>query len=384
MLKTDTENKETAEVTAECDCGCSDVAPKKEKSLKSKLLWSLVFLAIAVLTVWAVTSQEGFSFSGFILFLRNLHPGWVVAAGFAMLGFITFEALALSALIRSFGYRAPLHKSFIYSSSDIYFSAITPSATGGQPASAYFMIKDGIPGAVTTVVLIVNLIMYTFAILIIGIFCIILEPSVFFGFNVVGKVLIIVGSVCLVSLALFFILILFKSSILKRAGFWGINLLNKLHIVRKPYKFKKKLCCAIKSYDGYVSQLKGKQKSIIIALIFNILQRASVVCVTLFVFLAAGGEKELWSLVIVSQCMVILGTNVLPIPGAMGISDYMLVMAFSAIGFSELAAVNLNLISRGISFYICVIICGLSLIARMISYAIINKKTEKRKNRRQK
>ena len=246
------------------------------------------------------------------------------------------------------------------------------------------MIKDGIPGAVTTVALIVNLIMYTFAILIIGIFCFILEPSVFLGFNVVGKVLIIVGCVCLVSLALFFMFILFKSNILKRAGFFGINLLNKLRIIRKPYKLKKKLCCAIKSYDGYVGQLKGKQKSIIIALIFNILQRTSVICVTLFVFLAAGGEKELWSLVIVSQCMVILGTNVLPIPGAMGISDYMLVMAFSAIGFSELAAVNLNLISRGISFYICVIICGLSLIARVISYAVINKKAEKRKNRRQK
>ena len=378
----DNENREDVDVTDGCDCNCDD-APKKEKSLRSKLVWSLVFVVIAVLTVWAVTSQEGFSFTGFILFLRTLQPGWLIAAGLCMLGFIIFEGMALSTLVRSFGYKAPFHRSFIYSSSDIYFSAITPSATGGQPASAYFMMKDGIPGAVTTVVLIVNLIMYTFAILIIGIFSFILEPSIFLGFPVVGKVLIIVGCVCITSLGLFFILILFKSNILKRTGFWGINILNKLHIIKKPYKYKKKICCAIKSYDGYVGQLKGKQKSIILSLIFNVLQRSSVICVTLFVFFAAGGDKTLWSAVLVSQCMVILGTNVLPIPGAMGVSDFMLVSAFSAIGFSELAAVNLNLISRGISFYICVIICGLSLIARVVSYAVMNKRAEKR-DRRQK
>lgn len=382
MPTTDTENKEPIEASDDCSCDCNDT-PKKEKSLKSKLAWTLVFVVIAVFTVWAVTSQEGFSFAGFLMFLRTLNPVWLIAAGLCMLGFIVFEALAIATLVRSFGYKAPIHRSFIYSSSDIYFSAITPSATGGQPASAYFMMKDGIPGAVTTVVLIVNLIMYTFAILIIGTFAFILEPSIFLGFSVLGKVLIIVGCVCIISLGLFFIFILFKSSILKRVGFFLINLLHRLHIIKKPFKLKKKICCAIKSYDGYVSQLKGKQKSIVLALLFNVLQRSSVICVTLFTYFAAGGDKTLWAAVLVSQCMVILGTNVLPIPGAMGISDYMLVTAFSALSISELAAVNLNLISRGISFYICVIICGVSLIARVISYTVINKRAEKR-DRRQK
>ena len=365
-----------AEAGQECNCDCNK--PKKEKSLKSKLLWMILFLAIAVLTVWAVTSQDGFTFTGFIMFLRTLHPGWVICAILAMLGFIVFEALAITSVVRSFGYRAPLHKSFIYSSSDIYFSAITPSATGGQPASAYFMIKDGIPGAVTTVCLIVNLIMYTFAILIIGITCFILKPSIFLGFPVLGKVLIIVGSVCLVSLAMFFILILFKSSILLRAGNWVISLLAKIRILRKPDKYREKLCCSIKSYDGYVEQLKGKQRSLAITLLFNVLQRLSVILVTLFVFFAAGGDKTLWIEIIVSQCMVILGTNVLPIPGAMGISDFMLICAFGAIGFSEHVAVNLNLISRGISFYSCVIICGLSMVIKLAVGAIMAKRAERK------
>ena len=57
-----------------------------------------------------------------------------------------------------------LVRGVLYSAADIYFSAITPSATGGQPASALLMVGDGIPTAVTTVVLLLNLAMYNLSI----------------------------------------------------------------------------------------------------------------------------------------------------------------------------------------------------------------------------
>ena len=88
-----------------------------------------------------------------------------------MLGFILFEGFALVVLRRAFGYRRGVWSGYIYSASDIYFSAITPSATGGQPASAYFMIKDGVPGMVVTVTLVANLFMYTLSIIAIGFVC---------------------------------------------------------------------------------------------------------------------------------------------------------------------------------------------------------------------
>ena len=132
----------------------SEEAPQKQekkKSLKSKLIWSFVFVGIAALTIWAITSQEGFTFTGFIEFLGSLHPGWLACAFLGMAGFIVFEGLAIMTIIKSFGYKRPFRKGIIYSTSDIYFSAITPSASGGQPARAYFMMRDGIPGSMTTV-----------------------------------------------------------------------------------------------------------------------------------------------------------------------------------------------------------------------------------------
>ena len=343
---------------------------EKEKSLKSKLIWSVVFVAIAALTIWAITSQEGFTFTGFISFLGSLHPGWLVCAFLGMAGFIVFEGLAIMTIIKSFGYKRPFRKGIIYSTSDIYFSAITPSASGGQPASAYFMMRDGIPGSMTTVSLIVNLVMYSFAIVIIGIVSILLKPSAFLNFPVAGKILIIVGALLLIGLALFFLLILYKSSILLKMGNGILKLLAKMHIIRNLEGKQARLKSAIEEYNSHVAHLKGKGGMLVKTLICNVLQRASLISVTLFIFLASGGDPSIALDVWVSQCLVVIGTNMIPIPGAMGISDLMLIWAFSGIGFTEAAAMNLNLASRGISFYLSVFICGTSMIVRLLSYSI--------------
>ena len=350
----------------------------KSDSIKSKVIWSVVFVLIAALTIFAITSQGGFSFSEFISFLSSLDPFWVVMAFASMLGIILFEGLAIITIVRSMGYKKHLGHGYIYASGDIYFSAITPSATGGQPASAFFMMKDGIPGPTVTVTLVVNLIMYTFGILILGVIAFILNPSMFLGFSFVSKAFIIVGSVSLCAVAACFIIILVKSSILYAICDWVLDFLARIRIIRKLEPKKRKLREAIDSYAHHVSDLGDKRVMLLKVLIFNILQRASVIAVTLFVFYAQGGAAESGVNVWVAQCMVILGSNTVPIPGAMGISDFLLIDAFGALGFADGAAMNLNLLSRAISFYTCVILCGASMIVRAISYKVIASNQKKR------
>ncbi len=335
--------------------------------LKVKLLWTFAFIAIAALTIWAVTSQKDFSFKKFVNFVKGFKPAWVVASVTAVICSVMFEALAIKTIIKSFGFNRSLAKCFIYSSGDIYFSAITPSSTGGQPASAYFMMRDGIPGSATTISLIINLIMYSLSIIILGTVSFIVKPSVFFGISTLCKTLVIIGFSCLVLLVAFFILVIYKGQLLHKIGNALFSILAKIRILKNIEKKRAKLESAVASYNGYVEHLKGKRAMLLKTLIFNILQRFSLISVTLFTYLASGGSYARCIEVWVVQCVVILGTNVLPIPGAMGISDYMLITVFGTIGL-ESAATNLNLVSRGISFYFCVLICGISLIVRMISY----------------
>ena len=115
--------------------------------MKKTKIWGLIFLVMALFTIWAVIAQsKSFSFAQFQDTLHNSSVGWMIAASVSMLGFIVFEGMALLCIVKALGYPRRFTKGFLYSAADIYFSAITPSATGGQPASAYFMMQDGVPG----------------------------------------------------------------------------------------------------------------------------------------------------------------------------------------------------------------------------------------------
>ena len=292
------------------------------KKKNNKYLWSLLFVLIAVLTVWAVTSQtKDFSFSEFVSFLGTLDPMYTALAILAMLCFIVFEALAIRTISISFGYKRSLLKNYSYSSADIYFSAITPSATGGQPASALFMIQDGIPGAVVTVILLVNLIMYTFAILAIGILCFVLSPAFFLNFSILSKILIIAGCVAQIAIAIGFIMLLKNGNILYKIGNFFITLLAKIKLIKKTEAKREKLKASIEAYSSCVEQIKDKKLMLLKAFTFNFLQRSSLVAVTVFAFLAIGGSVDMTLDVWCAQSMVVLGSNTVPIPGAMGVSD---------------------------------------------------------------
>ena len=149
---------------------------KEASPLTSRKQWlfMLLFAAIALLSIWAVAMQsKEFSLADFGEYIQQASAPWLIVAVLSMLGFILFEAFALRVLCRAQGEKRTLWQSYIYATSDIYFSAITPSATGGQPASAYFMIKDGMNGMLSTAILIANLCMYTLSIVVVSFICLI-------------------------------------------------------------------------------------------------------------------------------------------------------------------------------------------------------------------
>lgn len=332
-------------------------------STKSKLLWSLLFLLIAAGTIWAFTSQNrSFSFASFLAYLEGASPGWFLTALASALGFIFFEAAAVAAACRAFGYRVRLSRGLVYSASDIYFSAITPSATGGQPACAYFMIRDGLPGTVATAALLANLTMYTLSILLIGLAVFLFFPGIFLSFSPLSKVLILLGYIFQLGLTAFFVLLLKNERLLHRLCAAVLHFLCKLRILRRKEEKLEKLANMMRRYGETVASLRGKLKPMIAVFFFNLLQRLCSVSVPLFVFLAAGGPAASAPLLWAMESYVIIGSNCIPIPGAMGVSDYLMLDAFESI-MTRPQAANLELLSRSLSFYLCIILCGLVVLA---------------------
>ncbi len=372
-MKNNDKNKELdVNKASEPPCQANTSAPQKKSkdeekvtSSKRNILFTVLFIAIAGLTVYAITAQtQSFSMSSFISFLTKVNPIWIIAAFLCMLGFILFEGFALLTICKGFGYKRGFWSGYHYSASDIYVSAITPSASGGQPASAYFMVRDGIPSSLTTVILLINLVLYIFAILIIALVCFAVMPLKILAFSTLSKVLIGAGTITLLGLAIIFILLLKKPNILHGLCRRCIKILGKLRLIKKTEAKYEKLNVWIKSYTDCAQAMKGKKAVIIKALIFNILQRISQVMITVFAFLSIGGSFSTASEVFVMQEMVVVGSNCIPIPGAMGVADYLMLDAFSNVVSAE-TAVNFELLARSISFYLCVILCGCSFFLKL-------------------
>ncbi|MBP5411561.1 MAG: flippase-like domain-containing protein, partial [Lachnospiraceae bacterium] len=299
----------TDETAQEAGVSCPVATPPKTSSPRKTVLWIVISLAIAVLSIWAVTSQnKHFSFRFFLRRLADSNKGWLACAFLAMLGFIMFEALAFRTILRGLGYRRSLFANYTYAATDIYFSAITPSATGGQPASAYIMMHNGgISGSVTTVTILICLALYALSIIVLGIGCFALRPLLYFSFSVAARIMIVVGVVVQVGLALLFVLFIQRGQLLCKIACKLLPIAAKLHLVRNPERRAEHLRASLNNYRLCAEMTAGKRSMLLKALLFNVLQRASQISVTVFAYLAMGGKVKNSLDIFAIQSYTILG-----------------------------------------------------------------------------
>ncbi len=324
---------------------------------KKNRIWSVVALALAALSIWAVAqATKDYSFNDFIQYFREENKFWIVMAVLCMIGFIVFEGMALLGVLKAFGYRRAFNKGLVYSAADIYFSAITPSATGGQPASAYYMMADGVPAAVSAVALLVNLVMYTASIMVIGILAVVLRPQLFLDFTALSKFLIIIGYLILGTLMVFIILLIKREDWVYAIGAFLIRISGRIKLIRNTERFEKKLDMITQEYRDCAEMINGQSGMLVKCFIFNFLQRSLQICVSVMIFLAGGGSGTMAIDIWVTHAFSVIGSNCIPVPGAMGVIDYLLLDGMNNL-MSDQDAISLELASRGISFYVCVLLC---------------------------
>ena len=340
---------------------------------KKKLIWAVVALVLMVLTIRTVLNMSGeLTLSGLLETLRQGNPWFLAASLVSMVAYIVVEGEALLLILRSFGYRRTHLEGFLYSSGDVYFSAITPSATGGQPASAYFMMRNGIPGAVVTVTLLVNLIAYTLATMTVGLIALVFWPGVFLALPLWPKVLVVVGFITQVGLTALFFGLLRHGELLYRLGAWFFRILAKLHIIRRLDKRLKKLRNTVEQYKLFADMTYGKRGMMAGVWALDVLQRACQISVAPLIHLTLGGTPNMAGHIWAGGAYAQIGANCIPLPGGMGVADYLLYHSFvQAVPHTD--ALRLELISRGVSFYLCMFLSG---IVALLGFLLVRKKKQ--------
>ena len=339
---------------------------KTDNPTAKTLLWVGLSTLVGVLSIAAVLSQaREISLGDILASAAGMHRGWLAAAVVCMLGFIVSEACAIRRSCALLDVRCGARKSLSYSAADIYFSAITPSSTGGQPASACLMVRDGIPAMKSTAVLIMNLSLFTCSVVLISVVSIVTRPTIFLHFGILSRVLIALGGVMQVMLVSFLLLLVRNEKMLSKIGFKTISLLKKLHIVRREEHTRAKFESHMEQYRLCAAMFSRRKRELWEVFLFEFLQRFCQVAITMCVYMALGGGElpayDVWVL----QSFILMGANYLPVPGGMGVTDYLMLDGFASFMTAD-AAVNLEMISRSLSFYSCILLCGATLLVRIV------------------
>lgn len=338
---------------------------KKKKKKINKQLLNICFLVILIaITVIVIFTATDISFRDIFDFLGRSNPWWIAGAVGLMIASVIFEAISIHFIMRGLGEKPTFFQSTVYTAADLYFSAITPSGTGGQPASIYYMTKDGIGAGKSSFGLVFNLTAYTLSIIIIGAVAFAVRPAFF---SSIGgwfpKTLIIVGCVIQGLLLAFFIGCMFWGSAVKKVGNAIISLLHKIHIIKDADKWRQKLSDEIDLYKGCLTETRDHPGMSIINLLSNLGQRICHVLIPVFVILAVKPDADFLNLCTCSA-LIIIGYNSIPLPGGVGVYEYLYHSVYAAAGLGGSTFVlSALMVSRFISFYMIMVGCGLFTLA---------------------
>lgn len=334
------------------------MAKQLSKRTKKNLI-NIAFLLILIgITFTVLFVSQDINLKDIGNFLGKCNPWYIAGAFGGLLGYIIFEAVSLHIISHTLGHKSKFTSSIAYSTSDLYYSAITPSASGGQPATAYYMMRDGMSGGTAGFSVLFNIIAYTVATILVGLFGVFACPSMFGQIgHWFAKTLVIIGFVIQLLLLALLLLCLFRARVILKIGGWGIAFLAKIRIIKKKDKWLGKLDNVVTKYRSCRSVIKKHPMLFVNALLLNVAQRVSQTLIPCFVIFAVAPDGNFLELFCM-QAYVMIGYNSIPLPGGTGVYEYLYPNVYGIGGYDMKFVLSAMMVSRAISYYICMIVTG--------------------------
>lgn len=321
-----------------------------------KNLWNtLAFVLILTATLFGVFHGE--DMGELKDALAQCRTDWIVCAAGCVLLFIACEGLNLWILLRSYGMHLDGVNCFLVSCVGFFFSSITPSSSGGQPAQVYFMRKKGLPVSVSSATLVLLAIANKLFMTLVGAGLCLFAGSLLresFG----GMLfLFYIGLALNAGWAALLVMLLFRPGMARAILVWFMSVLEELHILKNREKRQAALEEAMESYAGTAEFIRKHMYLLAEVFAVTVLRRGLLFTITWCMYRALGLSESGWFTVVLLQAAVSVSVDMLPLPGGMGVSEAMFMRTFRGV-FGALALPGM-LLSRGVGHYAQLLFSGL-------------------------
>lgn len=318
--------------------------------------FSLALMAVIIcLTLWIVLG--GGNAAGIWAAMKLARWPWLLLGGLLMVCYTCVEALQNKLTLAAMGHRVAYGHCCQFAAAGFYFSSITPSATGGQPAEVLYMNRRGIPAAHGALVMLLFTIIYQITMLGYGLAAWLFSPGLTASLGTGLGVLLGYGLTAMLLLTAGMVALLLWPQPVERLCRWLLSLGVRLRIVRDPARAEEGLDSQMEEYAKGAELIRGRPLLFLTLLALAILQQGARFLIPWAVYRALGLSGYGVVEIVGTQALVSLAVGCLPIPGAVGASEAAFLTACQTIYGSELVAAAM-LLSRGLSFYLPLVVTG--------------------------
>ena len=342
------------------------------KRTKKMIRNFIIFILLIILTFYIILKDQ--NISEILDIALSVKKEFIIIAILCMCFYIACEAINIGRTLKALNEKSTFLKNVKYALIGFFFSSITPAASGGQPMQIYYMYKDKISVANSTLTLLINLSCMQVVTISIAL------VSLFFNYQYLNTTLIwlfVIGvSLNLTALTLLLILIFSKRM---TKGIINITIkIIKFFRVKNIEDKQIKLEAELNKYQGSATYIKNNKLLILKTLSTTYIQFIAYYSISYFVYRSFGLSEHNIFEIITMQSILFATVSGIPSPGAVGVSEGEFLAIFRHV-YSENMVNSAMLLSRGINFYLFVLI---SLIVAMISMMKDKKQELKIENKR--
>ncbi len=287
--------------------------------------------------------------------LKTADWRWIAAA-LGVLGiYLVAEALVLHVFFVQQKVKIRFFSTFIVSMIGIFYSSITPAATGGQPMQVFAFKKRGVPSGVASSGLTVKFFCWQMSLLILATSMWLLNgavvtPNIESGrwFVYLGFILNGLTVVAVLLLAINRNIVRFIITLLLKIG-------AALRIVRDLPKSSSRADAALNDFRVSVNMVRNHPMQLLVLLSISFVQVLGLMSVVYCVYRALGLSAAPYAELLTLQLLLFVGASFTPLPGASGAQEGGFYLFFQAY-FPQGTLLGALLLWRFFTYYLTLLL----------------------------
>ncbi len=354
----------------------------KKFRLNGKIIFNLAVVAISIyLIIYFFVSENGMI--DLLSTPGSCNMWWILAALAVYDINIVIDTIVTLVFVRT------QYKSFRFTDAlkvalvGVFFGAVTPSNTGGQPMQLYLMSKMKIGVGFGSACMTQKFIVYQIVMTAVSIFAVIFRFNYFQdAFTSIWSTLFIIfGFAVQLIMTALFLVISFSSKITDALMRLVYRIMKKLKFVKNPENKMERLYTEVNMFHQGNKALFSNIKVLIATYILVFLQVLAILSIPYFIYIsfdmpavaAANGQTPatLFDMICI-QSFVLFTSNLVPLPGASGGAE----LAFTLYFGQFFIIANINKIKPAILLWRFITYYGAIIISAPFSYFTKGKKAE--------